>query len=91
VLVYGFQLLRQGLIYLVKRCWLSSAEAPKLGFKGLDLMIAIAAHLIVVPFLWAFDYDRDPESIAECHDCINIQAKEAEDENLFSFLFDTSE
>lgn len=54
-------------------------------------MIAIAAHLIVVPFLWAFDYDRDPESIAECHDCINIQAKEAEDENLFSFLFDTSE
>ena len=54
-------------------------------------MIAIAAHLIVVPFLWAFDYDRDPESIAECHDCINTQAKEAEDENLFSFLFDTSE
>ena len=54
-------------------------------------MIAIAAHLIVVPFLWAFDYDCDAESIAECHDCINIQAKEAEDENPFSFLFDTGE
>ena len=54
-------------------------------------MIAIAAHLIVVPFLWAFDYDRDPESIADCHDSITRQTQEAEDENLFSFLFDTSE
>ena len=89
--MYRFQLLRQRLLYTLVDFWVPTAEDEELEFKGFDLMIAIAAHLIVVPFLWAFDYDRDPESIAECHDCINTQAKEAEDENLFSFLFDISE
>ena len=57
-------------------------------------MVALAAHLIIVPFLWAFDYDCDPVSVAACHDAINIQAKEAEDEDCtcaFDFYFTTSE
>ena len=56
-------------------------------------MIYLAAHLIVVPYLWAFGYERDPASVDECHRIIAKQAKEAEDEDCtcaFDFYFSDS-
>ena len=52
-------------------------------------MIAITAHLIIVPYLWFFGYETDSESINKCHDVIATQEREYKDESVFSFLFDT--
>ena len=54
-------------------------------------MIAITAHLIIVPYLWFFGYETDTDSIDKCHDSIAIQERECKDESVFGFLFDTSE
>ncbi len=39
-------------------------------------MIAKIAHFIIVPYLWWFGYDMDKESVEECHDSIEIQQRE---------------
>ena len=88
--MYGFQLLRQRQLYLVKRSRLSTTEDERLEFERFN-MIAITAHLIIVPYLWFFGYETDSESIGKCHDSIAIQERECKDESVFGFLFDTSE
>ncbi len=54
-------------------------------------MITITAHLILVPYLWAFGYEINDESICNGHDSIALQERETKHESVFGFLFDTGE
>ena len=37
------------------------------------------AKMILVPYLWWFGYDFDPESVQECHDAIDLQYNEQQE------------
>ena len=47
------------------------------------------AHIVLVPFLWIYGYDSDPDSITTAHDAIEVQRREAEKEDIcfYHFIF----
>ena len=45
------------------------------------------AHIVLVPFLWIYGYDSDPDSITNAHDAIEVQRREAEKEDISFYHF----
>ena len=39
-------------------------------------MVEDMAQVILIPYMFVFGFDMDPESIAECRDAIEVQRKE---------------
>ena len=54
--------------------------------EGGGEVIEDIAQVILVPYLFLFGYDMDPESIAECRDAIEVQRKEKRDVRSDNFV-----
>jgi hypothetical protein len=53
-------------------------------------MVEDMAQAILIPYLFVFGFEMDPESVAECRDAIEIQRKENRDVHRSHFFVNGS-